>query len=572
MKKYIFGTLLLSTALLSGCSLDETPKSAFSEKEAFKSSTLIYANSVANVYSSIENYIYGQDARSIHTLQQYSSDESMIPGRQGDWVDGGKWQNFFLHNFDSSVDMYRNIWNQIYTIIGQSNKGIDKLNDLQNNEDAATYVYELRALRAIFYYYLMDLWGQVPLVTSSKINTNDVVQSNRADVFKFVVSELEACLPHLADDMSQNEGKYYGRITKPVAYMCLVKCAMNSPLYTINPTSATSYQAFVGNDMSGNNTVSETLGANVTELGKKVSITVDGKARNAWETVKYCVEKLEALGYTLQPNYADNFTISNQNSKENIFTRPNDDKTYRYYDYNLMRSLHYNHAGAIGYSGWNGACATVFAMNVYGYGTADVDPRLKLNYYTDKDYMEDTGKAVEDGATGQDLEYLPLKPQVDFPAGANPHDVKCAGARMKKYQLDLTSSTNGITNNDLVVWRYADALLLKAEAEYRLGNTGAALAAINTVRARVGAPALTSLTLNVISNERLKELAWEGVRRMDAIRYGIFTQPTKDRYEGVWHNAVAGNYLNDTQGYTTIFPIPYDVISLNKNLKQNPGY
>ena len=572
MKKYIFGTLLLSTALLSGCSLDETPKSAFSEEEAFKSSTLIYANSVANVYSSIQNYIYGQDAGSIHTLQQYSSDESMIPGRQGDWVDGGKWQNFFLHNFDSSVDMYRNIWNQIYTIIGQSNKGIDKLNGLQNNEDAATYVYELRALRAIFYYYLMDLWGQVPLVTSSKINTNDVVQSNRADVFKFVVSELEACLPHLADDMSQNEGKYYGRITKPVVYMCLVKCAMNSPLYTINPTSATSYQAFVGNDMSGNNTVSETLGANVTELGKKVSITVDGKARNAWETVKYCVEKLEALGYTLQPNYADNFTISNQNSKENIFTRPNDDKTYRYYDYNLMRSLHYNHAGAIGYSGWNGACATVFAMNVYGYGTADVDPRLKLNYYTDKDYMEDTGKAVEDGATGQDLEYLPLKPQVDFPAGANAHDVKCAGARMKKYQLDLTSSTNGITNNDLVVWRYADALLLKAEAEYRLGYTGAALAAINTVRARVGAPALTSLTLNVISNERLKELAWEGVRRMDAIRYGIFTQPTKDRYEGVWHNAVAGNYLNDTQGYTTIFPIPYDVMSLNKNLKQNPGY
>lgn len=60
MKKYIFGTLLLSTALLSGCSLDETPKSAFSEQEAFKSSTLIYANSVANVYSSIQNYIYGE--------------------------------------------------------------------------------------------------------------------------------------------------------------------------------------------------------------------------------------------------------------------------------------------------------------------------------------------------------------------------------------------------------------------------------------------------------------------------------------------------------------------------------
>ena len=53
---------------------------------------------------------------------------------------------------------------------------------------------------------------------------------------------------------------------------------------------------------------------------------------------------------------------------------------------------------------------------------------------------------------------------------------------------------------------------------------------------------------------------------------GAAGQPPLEGYEGVWHNAVAGNYLNDTQGYTTIYPIPYDVMSLNKNLKQNPGY
>ena len=96
MKKYIFGVALLSAALLSGCSLDENPKSQFSEEEAFKNSTLTYVNSVANVYSAIGDGLYG-GTDCVHTLQEFMSDATMLPGRQGDWVDGGKWQNMFLH-------------------------------------------------------------------------------------------------------------------------------------------------------------------------------------------------------------------------------------------------------------------------------------------------------------------------------------------------------------------------------------------------------------------------------------------------------------------------------------------
>jgi hypothetical protein len=88
----------------------------------------------------------------------------------------------------------------------------------------------------------------------------------------------------------------------------------------------------------------------------------------------------------------------------------------------------------------------------------------------------------------------------------------------------------------------------------------------------VSAKPRTSLTLNDILNERMLELAWEGVRRQDQIRFCTFTQPTADRYVGVKHNASAGDYNNDTQGYTTVYPIPYSVLNLNKNLKQNPGY
>ena len=573
MKQYIIGSMLLSSILLASCSLEETPRSKFSEEEAFSTPKLVYVNTVANVYSSIGNGLYGSDGGSVHTFQEFSSDASMIPGRQGDWLDGGAWQNIFLHNFESSVSKYNDVWNNLYRVIGLANSSIDRLNKyLGEHPEYADYVYELRALRAIYYYYVMDLFGQVPLVVSSEVNANEVAQSNRSDVFKFVTSELAECIPHLSGQKSQNEGEYYGRITKAVAYMCMAKCAINAPVYTIDDTTPTCYSAFVGTDKSGKATASEEQGKTISEMGKKINITLDGETRNAWETAAYCADQIASLGYRLQPSYADNFIVANQNSVENIWTRPNDCVNYKIEDYNIVRTLHYNHGGAIGYQGWNGACSSKQQILVYGYGTANPDPRLKLNFYTDKDYMEETGKAVEDGATGKDLEYMPLAVKVDFSADDDPHAMKCAGARMKKYEFDKSTTQQYSFNNDLVIWRYADALLLKAEAAYRMGNKAEALTIVNEIRARVAATPRTELTLNDILDERMLELAWEGVRRPDQIRFCTFTEPTVDRFNGVTHNASAGDYNDDTQGYTIVYPIPYAVLNLNKNLKQNPGY
>ena len=571
MKKYIFSVVFLSAALFTSCSLDETPQSKFKESEAFANSTLTYVNSVAKVYSEIGDGIYGA-TDAIHCLQEFTSDEAILPGRQGDWVDGGKWQNFFLHNFASSVDTYNNNWKNIYKIIGQCNGSIDQLTPLlTDHPDYKAYVSELRALRAIYYYYAMDLFGQVPVVTSSTQSIKDVKQSNRSEVFDFVVKELTEVLPELAPDQSQKTGKYYGRITQPIAYMCLAKCALNAPVYKTDATAIDSYKAFVGDDKSKACKASETLGANVTAMGKNIMMTVDGTSRNCWETVKYCVDKIAGLGYSLSPNYADNFVTQNQNSNENIFVRPNDDKTYKITDYNLIRSVHYNHASAAGFNGWNGACGTVQAMKVMGYKESDEDPRLRLNYWVEQEYTQQTGKIVDDGVGGP-LTYKPLAVKVDFDNNADKHDVKCAGARFKKYEYDPTAAAQGQYNNDLVIWRYGDAVLMKAEAEYRLGNTADALTLVNQIRSRAHAAARTSLTLNDILNERMIELAWEGVRRQDQIRFCTFTQPTADRYPNVWHNASAGDYNDDTQGYTCVYPIPYEVLNLNKNLHQNPGY
>ena len=573
MKKHIFGIALLSTALLAACSLDENPKSKFSEEEAFNNATLTYVNSVANVYSAIGDGLYG-GTDNVQTLEEFISDASMLPGRQGDWVDGGKWQNMFLHNFESSVDVYATVWNHLFKIIGLCNSSIDKLTPmLTAHPDYKTYIAELRALRAVYYYYAMDFYAQVPIVTSSQQSTNDVKQSNRSDVFKFVTSELDATLPELGTGHCQNTGEYYGRVTKAVAYMCLAKCAINAPVFTIDNTSVDSYKMFVGDDMSKEAKASETLGEAVSAKGKTIMITVDGKERNCWETVKYCVDQLQALGYSLQPKYADNFIKANETSVENIFVRPNDDKTYKITDNNLVRSLHYNHASAIGYTGWNGACASVRAMKVNGYGTANEDPRLRINYGCDRDFeKEQNTGTLGDGATTKPLEYEPLAAKVDFDNSADPHDVKCAGARFKKYEYDGTASSIGQNNNDLVVWRYGDALLLKAEAEYRLGDKAGALALVNEIRNRVNATPRMTLTLNDLLDERMIELAWEGTLRQDQIRFCTFTEPTLDRYPGVVHSSLSGDYNDDKSGYTCVYPIPYSVLNLNKNLKQNPGY
>ena len=92
------------------------------------------------------------------------------------------------------------------------------------------------------------------------------------------------------------------------------------------------------------------------------------------------------------------------------------------------------------------------------------------------------------------------------------------------------------------------------------------------MRNRVGAKPLTGVTLDDLLDERLLELAFEGVRRQDLIRYGKFTEATVDRYPGVKHSSSSLDWQEDKTGYTTVFSIYADILSLNPNLRQNYGY
>lgn len=545
MKRSILYTMLFSAATsfgLSSCDsfLEENPKDQITEKQAYANPTLLYLNTVASLYTEVGGSgggsgLQGTD-RGVYDLNTFTTDEAILPTRGGDWYDGGLWQNLFQHKWGTKNDLVKASWDYLYRVVAQSNKSLDKLNELLKEDPESTtiplYISEVRTFRALYYYYLLDMFARVPIVTSSTVAISDVEQSERSKVFEFVKTELEESVKDLSDAHSNLQGEYYGRMTKPVAYMLLAKLALNSEIYT------------------DDNWID-----NVKPDGKNIKFTVDGAEKNAWEaTIAYC-DKIKELGYRLESKFAANFSTANEASVENIFTIPMDRTLYKNEFYNLIRSRHYNHGNAYGQGGWNGASATKEALDAFGYGTGSVDPRFELTYYAGK--VEGPNGVIKKD-DGTDLEYLPAEIALDL--SGKPAE-KEAGARMKKYELDASATNDGkLQSNDLVIFRYADVLLMKSEAKVRNGESGDS--ELTEVRERAGASLDVKATLATLLAERLREFAWEGLRRQDLVRFGQFTRSYTDRPQ----------LENEANGYTTVFPIHEDVLSLNGKLTQNYGY
>ena len=220
----------------------------------------------------------------------------------------------------------------------------------------------------------------------------------------------------------------------------------------------------------------------------------------------------------------------------------------------LFRSYHYTHGGALGWGSENGTCATISTMKANHYGEADEDARCKMNFVAGVVKVDGHELLMDNG---KPLEYQPFEVAQNL---TNSKFVKTAGARMAKYEVDRTSYMDGkLQSNDIVLFRYADALLMKAEAKVRNGENGDE--ELNRIRARVGMP-YRKATLDNILEERLLELVWEGWRRQDLIRFGKFTGAYDLRTP----------LQSESSGYTTVFPIPQKCIDLNSELVQNKGY
>lgn len=538
MNKKIFALPLLVLSLSFTSCLDETPKDQIPESEIYDSANSLYVNAVASLYNYIGAHEEGEGlqgtCRGIYDYNTLTTDEAIIPIRGGNWYDGGLWENMYDHTWTATdTDLY-NVWKYLYKVIVLSTKSletIDQHKSLLNDQQRDEYKAEVRAVRAMFYYYAMDMFGRIPILESSTQKTAYIRQSNRSDVFKYIVNELQTVAPLLPNEHSNLQGNYYGRVTRPVAWFLLAKLALNAEVYT-DDNWTDSYRPD----------------------GKTIMIDVDGTQKNAWLTCIHYCNLIASAGYSLASDYTKNFAVHNENSNENIFTIPLDKMLYLNEFHYLFRSRHYAHGGAYGGASENGTCATLHTMAVYGYNTSSPDARLDMNFYTGKVEVDGSNVTLDDGTP---LEYKPLAVERNLTSSQY---IETAGARMKKYEVDRTAYSDGrMPDNDIVLYRYADVMLMKAEAKVRNGESGDE--ELNAVRNRVGMPSLPA-TLDNILNERLLELVWEGWRRQDMIRFGTYNKS----YD------IHTPSEADNKGYTTVFPIPGKARELNPNLEQNPGY
>lgn len=538
MKHRFFALSVLAMSLSLTSCLDETPKDQIPETEIYDSANSLYLNAVASLYNYIGAHEEGEGlqgtCRGIYDYNTLTTDEAIIPIRGGNWYDGGLWENMYDHTWTATdTDLY-NVWKYLYKVIVLSTKSletIEKYKALLTEQQRVDYAAEVRAVRAMYYYYAMDMFGRIPILQSSTQKTADIRQSNRSDVFWYVVKELQDVAPLLANEHSNLQGNYYGRVTRPVAWFLLAKLSLNAEVYTDDDWTDSSRPD-----------------------GKTIMFDIEGNKKNAWQTCVHYCDLITAAGYTLEADYTKNFAVHNEGSTENIFTIPLDKNLYLNEFHYLFRSRHYAHGGAYSGASENGTCATLHTMAVNGFGTETPDARLDMNFYTGKVEVDGKYVTMDDGTP---LEYKPLA--VEKNLTASPY-LETAGARMKKYEVDRTAYSDGrLPDNDIVLYRYADVMLMKSEAKVRNGESGDE--EMNAVRSRVSMPSL-SATLENLLNERLLELVWEGWRRQDMIRFGTYCK----QYD------IHTPSEADKKGYTTVFPIPEKTHELNPNLKQNPGY
>lgn len=544
MKRTIYFLIAATVLMLMSCKdfLEEKQRDALTEDKAFQSMNDLKNNAVLSLY----NYIGGNSdsqglqgtGRGVYDLNTMTTDEAITPTRGGDWYDGGFWQDLFLHTWGSSNTALENTWNYLFKVVMLCNSSLERIDAYPNPEHfydetmLDNYRAEVRAVRAMFYFYLMDLFGRVPIVTTNDVNASELTLANRSQVYQFIVKELQETRLYLPWDRSNYNGENYGRVTIPVANFLLAKLMLNAEIYSDDNWTDDIYPD-----------------------GKTITFNVLGKTMNAWEACQFYCNTFKDFEYVLEESLAENFTTTNEKSRENIFTIPMDPNLYSNRFIYFFRSRNCCHGSALGGGSENGPCATIETLRAFKYGKPDQDTRFDITFYADTIYENGEIVLMDDKVTP--LVYYPWEVKLNLTG--SPY-VELAGARFHKYAPDPNANADGrACHNDIVLFRYADVLLMMAEAKLRNGEDGTA--ELNLVRRR-SLMTDTVATLETILNERHLELAWEGWRRNDLIRFRQFTRSYTDRPQ----------LPGEGNGYTTVFPIPSSMIDFHPSWKQNPGY
>lgn len=517
---FITGLFLLGG--LSSCmDLDETVYDKLPADD-FGQSTAELNALIGNSHNTMKKFWTGY----MH-LSECSGSMAVTPTRRGgDWYDGGQYREIYMHTWTSQTARVKSAWKAATEAIGTCNEAIRKLqnSEILTEEEKAQDVADLRGVRAFWIYVMMDYWGNIPLLT--EFHPTDKVfpgNSSRQEVFDWLIQEVEEIKDICPPATTEN----YGSFTQGAAYSLLAKLYLNAEAW---------------------------------------GVTFSG---NAYQKVIENCDKVMAMGYILEPNWKDNFSVTNENSREAILAATfsssdtgNDGNVKNELHNNTLHYKDYLSLGITASGTWNGICAQPEYVRLFD----EEDTRLDGTFLTGLMIDKSTGKPIMTDHNNElnhtiDVNMIPgMEYDGTNWSAVEQHD----GARCFKWEFasDLTSSME----NDFHIFRLADIYLMKAEALLRGGGSvNEATALVNTIRERGYGNSdhnYATVTLKEVQLERRLELAWEVYSRQDDIRFGCFNT-------GMWPQSNCERKADD---YLKLLPVSQDAWQVNPNLKQNPGY
>lgn len=420
-----------------------------------------------------------------------------------------------------------------------------------DDADYKLYRAEVRFLRAMHLWYFLDLWGKAPFKTTYDIYELPVEKAGK-ELYDWIDKELTDIEPQMAEVGAFNNSENFGRADRGAAYMLHARLALNSEVYT--------------------------KGA-VKDYQKAIDY-----CNKLEQSGKYALSKEEKNGYS---GYEQVFMADNdenpQAMKEIIFPiRQDGVKTKCYSGANYLVSS--TRKSGMPYMGTSNGWSCNFArasMVLKFFSTIDDCP-------VDTEGISDTATEEEviaqderNGATTRDVQRKANDKRALFYTGcgggkrtldADQISGFTSGASVVKWQNIRTdgaaTSHNEFPDVDVPLLRYAEMYLTRAEAKFRLsGDAQQAHDDIETLRNRAGASTPATITERYIIDEWCREFYFEGRRRSDLIRFGLYTTS-----EYLWPYKGGVYEGRGVQDYFNVYPIPADDINGNPNLSQNPNY
>ncbi|MBC7922977.1 MAG: RagB/SusD family nutrient uptake outer membrane protein [Ferruginibacter sp.] len=497
----------LALAVVSGCGdfLDVPPQGQLTE-EQIRTDPDAARKLVDGVYNIMYLGGFGEDVHSLQyiVLTNVASDDADKGSSPQDYAPAAEVDNFTLNSTNGIVN---NTWKGYFQAVTRANQALDKISLSPAPEATRNrLIGEVRFLRGYFYFNLVRFFGGVPKLdrvpATSEINNPALQQRASADeIYQLITEDLEFAVANLPLK-GQTET---GRVTKAAAQTLLAKVS----LYQKNYQRAFALTSEITGGQSG--------------------------------------------AYGLYPNYANIWREVGANSEESIFeVQTNINAACNNSAINIYAVSQGPRSGGKG--GWADL----------GFGFNNPTRALADAYEPGDRRREGTiifiNPTTPTGSTGTVLWDGFRIPSQDSVENAR-YNYKAYHSR----RSERNCGNNDYLPKNLRILRYAEVLLIQAEAALQLGNAAAAATALNLVRARAGLGPV-SATLANIWGERRVELAMEHDRFFDLVRQES-VQP--GRIVGIF--AAQGKTF--VKGKNELFPIPQEQIDLSGNqLTQNPGY